>query len=360
MRLLLMLMTFISGSLLVAMSVQQYRLRQSPSTAAMLAFVDDRPGDNHLYLLSPSNPRPNILTTGYSLYQIDYAPDGTWLVGIDTASVDDNAVVRYDIATGLVTRLGNLPGNENGPVISPDGTQIAFSVSDSKGVHLYVMNADGTNVRQLTTDGNQNHQPTWTPDGRALIFSRSTGFNMQLYRYNLADGTLQAVTSNSTLIHAQAAVSSDGRWIAYTAYPLQDRTRRPLLYILSLETAISTQLTFDDDVVYSPTWSVDGAWIYFSRPDSSNQNDIFRIRHDASITEAVTQTTTINETGMTIGPPIDAGGSVSVLGIVGAVFSISSVALWGSASGWGWALGLIQATTATQFAATSADRISTV
>src|SRR5690349_4443435 len=65
------------------------------------------------------------------------------------------------------------------PAWSPDGRQIAFSDSSDYGGpaaypgDLYVMNADGTNVRKLTASGNTLHGatwPTWSPDGKKLAF----------------------------------------------------------------------------------------------------------------------------------------------------------------------------------------------
>src|SRR5690606_18364353 len=54
------------------------------------------------------------------------------------------------------------------PRWSPDGNQIAFSLSGSSG-DIYVVNADGTEVRQLTVDG-KSRFPSWSPDGARLGF----------------------------------------------------------------------------------------------------------------------------------------------------------------------------------------------
>jgi TolB protein len=74
-------------------------------------------------------------------------------------------------------------GNNGDPVWSPDGTQISFG-SDREGnekLNIFVMNADGSNVRQLThfdvpIEAGDTH---WSPDGTKIIFERDIDGNKQ-------------------------------------------------------------------------------------------------------------------------------------------------------------------------------------
>ncbi len=75
------------------------------------------------------------------------------------------------------------------PAWSPDGTQIAFSAV--VGVHrdIFTMNADGTNLRQLTQTENVDEMgPTWSPDGTQIAFQSNLDGNWDIFTMN-ADGT---------------------------------------------------------------------------------------------------------------------------------------------------------------------------
>ena len=53
---------------------------------------------------------------------------------------------------------------------SPDGSKLAFSSNRTGTYQIFVMNADGTNVVQLTNSGSSNTQPAWSPDGTKIAF----------------------------------------------------------------------------------------------------------------------------------------------------------------------------------------------
>jgi tricorn protease len=72
-------------------------------------------------------------------------------------------------------RVTSLPGDETDVVISPDGKTFAFR-ADAKGKgDLWTINWDGTNLKQLTTDGGNPSFITWSKDGKKIYFLRQGG-----------------------------------------------------------------------------------------------------------------------------------------------------------------------------------------
>ena len=68
--------------------------------------------------------------------------------------------------------LSNNPGKDNNAQWSPDGKLIAFESSRGDGTEdIYVMEADGSNVRRLTDHPASDMLPHWSPDGKWISFT---------------------------------------------------------------------------------------------------------------------------------------------------------------------------------------------
>jgi len=77
-----------------------------------------------------------------------------------------NQIVRIDLDGS--ERVLNRGTN---PALSPDGEWIAFSMSDGRDMHLYLMKTDGSELTQLPSTRSVDVQPTWSPDGAWIVFA---------------------------------------------------------------------------------------------------------------------------------------------------------------------------------------------
>lgn len=101
----------------------------------------------------------------------------------------DAAVYVLDLQTRKVARLAAV-GDSRHPSWSPDGRHIAFSAgTDNRNTDIYVVDADGQNVKQLTTQSTSEFAPEWSPQGDRIAYvTRTTGQGNGVFVMN-ADGS---------------------------------------------------------------------------------------------------------------------------------------------------------------------------
>ena len=67
------------------------------------------------------------------------------------------------------------------PVWSPDGKQIAFTSNRNGNYDIYVMNSDGSNVRQITRNKERDDYPAWHPNGKQILYVSERNGMYDLY-----------------------------------------------------------------------------------------------------------------------------------------------------------------------------------
>ena len=112
-----------------------------------------------------------------------------------------------------------LPGSgqgAGGPAWSPDGTRLVYTVSTNGVSTLWIMNADGSAKRQLTTGANGSaFDPAWSADGQQIAFRQESTAPLQtmLAFVSALDGTQQFPVFNLFAMTATPAYSPDGNWL---------------------------------------------------------------------------------------------------------------------------------------------------
>jgi Tol biopolymer transport system component len=162
---------------------------------SMIAFVSTKNNARKLYnifFMDLATRKTAQITTGdLNISSVDWAPDDSRLVfsGVDESGLQQVHVVRMD-GTGF-TRLTQGPSEYMSPMWSPRGDLIAF-VQFAPGVtssHIWVMDPEGVNQRQLTMDDALHANPSWSPDGSWLIYRCDLG-TPHLRRLNVDTGEI--------------------------------------------------------------------------------------------------------------------------------------------------------------------------
>ncbi|MCJ7513025.1 MAG: serine/threonine-protein kinase [Anaerolineales bacterium] len=140
--------------------------------------------------------------------------------------------------------------------------QIAFASARTGLPQLYLMNADGTDVKQLTDMKEGACQPSWSPDGERLMYITPCRVNQESYAgsgiviLSLADLATQALPSIAGGGDFDPAWSPDGQRVAFTSLREQDR---PNVFVMQLDgsglASLSAPLAYESQAAWSPTGS---------------------------------------------------------------------------------------------------------
>ncbi len=139
--------------------------RVNPKTGRDIVFTSGRTGHPQIFEMTLDGGSVTQLTNGEGeAVNASWHPDGkmiafSWTRGYDIGNFN---IFVMDVATKNFIQLTHGSGRNENPMWAPDGYHIVFSSKRGSKTEIYTMLADGTEVRQLTTDGN-NDQPVWAP-----------------------------------------------------------------------------------------------------------------------------------------------------------------------------------------------------
>lgn len=135
----------------------------NPQTGNQIAFVSDTTGQPQIYLMDADGAnRRRISKGGGDAVQPAWDPSGerlafAWTRGYEIGNYN---IFLVDVASQRYTQLTHSRGRNEHPTFSPSGTHIVFSSDRMGTTQIWSMRADGTQLKQLTSQG-RNESPVW-------------------------------------------------------------------------------------------------------------------------------------------------------------------------------------------------------
>jgi hypothetical protein len=160
--------------------------------------------------------------------------------------------------------------------LSPDRTRIAMSSNRAGSFDIWVMDADGRNLRQLTSDSTASEsEPAWLPDESAIVYTAGAGGASQLAIVPVDSGEARVITEGPGG-HQSPSVSPDGRYVAYVSA----REGNYDVYVSTLDGTDLRRITATPVRERAPHWLQDGALLFAS--DLSRMGAVIVRQHGAS------------------------------------------------------------------------------
>ncbi len=208
------------------------------------------------------------------------SPDGRSVVYSAFRQGNIYEIYEMDLASGNAEQLTNKLGNLSSPEISPNGKSIIFKTSSAntnKNV-VWLMDRNGENADKISRS--VGWDPTWSPDGEYVLFVSDMDGYPQLFRSRVNGKDLHRV--GDLFVGGRADWSPDGQWIVTYGGDLGNRE----IYIMTADGLNARVISPAGGNSQEPSFSSDGQWIaftaYYDHPGDANGCEIYIMRVDGT------------------------------------------------------------------------------
>lgn len=175
------------------------------------------------------------------------------------------------------------------PAWSPDGRKLCYTTYKDGNPNLYVLNLRTNTAMLVSNRQGLNSAPAWSPDGQNIALTLSKDGNAEIYTLDVERKKFKRLTY-SRAIDSSPSWSPSNREIAF----MSDRSGSPQVYIMDSDGLNLRRLTFEGGYNDSPSWSPRGDKIvYVSRTDSGF--DIYTVEVTGENTMRLTDSSGSNE-----------------------------------------------------------------
>jgi TolB protein len=247
-----------------------------------------------IFVADVDGTHPKKIAAG-SLPEI--SPDGT-RVAFNTSEDSktrpgpERHIAVADVASGKVTVLKDIPSdNCFGPVWSPDGSKLAFSIMADKKWHLGVVNADGSGFRFVKNAGLRSEAfgaPEWARDSKS-IFCHDLD---NIYQIDLDGNVLKKWELSKILTDAsmnggdRLSISPDSKVLLMDVDCGAEHERKnwdgpqPAIEKFDLAGDKAVRITGKDDFVWEPFWLSEEEFLCIMQKENENEASIYRMSVD--------------------------------------------------------------------------------
>jgi TolB protein len=182
-----------------------------------IAFASQRGRDRELYVMNLDGTGLHPLTDDHSIAMSPaWSPEGSLLLFTSYRGGGGPRIWVIPSAGGRPYLISGRHGNNISASYSPDGRDVACSLSMDGNAEIYLLDARGGSPRRLTTSRAIDTSPSWSPTGRELAFTSDRGGNPQIYAMGRDGADVRRITYDVSYTDSPAW-SPKGDRIAFVA-----------------------------------------------------------------------------------------------------------------------------------------------
>jgi TolB protein len=216
-----------------------------------LAYTSYRLTKAALFILNPFEGKITEVQNVGTNYAPAFSPDGRWLVFCSTIE-EGNADIYLTTADGRRNprKLTYTKSADTAPSWSPTSREIAFTSDRGGTPQIYIMDAEGSNVRRVSFGGTYHDAPAWSPTGDMIAYVSRVDQIFDIYVLNLRSNQIVKLTE-SFARNESPCWSPDGRHLIFTS----NRTGRIQIFTIDYDGANLRRLTSTGDNKL-PNWAL--------------------------------------------------------------------------------------------------------
>jgi TolB protein len=233
---------------------------------SQIAFKVENGDSSEIYVSDFDGHNASPASVDHSLVAAPCWVPGHFALYYTSYKLGSPCIFYQDLRSGTRRNFSDAPGMIGSPAVSPDGRKVALVLARSGSVNIYVADADGGNLKQLTFTAEDNSSPCWSPDGRWICFASKVNERRALSKVPAEGGRMERIPTAGVSNPSEPDWSPDNKWIAFTSQYAGGFN----LCVVPVEGGTAIPLVSGED----PSWAQNSRTLVFVRRGSGGNRTL--------------------------------------------------------------------------------------
>ncbi len=229
---------------------------------AVSSRADDLPmGDYYLYRINPYDSTMEQITQ-FPVYDswLGVSPSRDSLV-VCSRKDGKRELFLIDRDGNELAKLTGGDWQDSDPDWSPDGKTLVLRSDRTGAWEIWRMNLDGSDARQLTNDPDNDMYhgyggeipPRWSPNGRQIMWASFHDDQWDIYLMDADGGNVRNITNTPDIDETWPSWSPNGQWVAFDA-EVEPNSDNYEIYVMRTDGSGRRRMTFNEELDLAPVW----------------------------------------------------------------------------------------------------------